>query len=181
MKKQLKVIELFNGLKIKVCNDGTIYTFDHKYIKKDGKLDNRKGRKIKPSLDKYGYYRVTFSKQGDRKSYCVHRLVALAFIPNPENKPTVNHKDGCKTNNFVDIDNLYGETTNLEWATHKEQKRHSIEYNLCQKNVEALQKANTRRAIPVEYKGKKYVSIRNAAKENGVHERVIKRKGKLLM
>lgn len=53
-----------------------------------------------------------------QKHYSVHRLVALAFIPNPENKREVNHKDECKTNNHY---------TNLEWTTPSENVRHSIE------------------------------------------------------
>lgn len=57
-----------------------------------------------------GYLKVVFSKNGIVKKYLVHRLVAQAFIPNPDNLPQVNHKDEDKTNNMVD---------NLEWCTAK--------------------------------------------------------------
>jgi hypothetical protein len=71
----------------------------------------KRGQQI-PAIDSYGYLRTALCKAGSMKSFYVHRLVALAFIPNPNNKPTVNHKDEDKTNNFVN---------NLEWATEYEQ------------------------------------------------------------
>lgn len=64
---------------------------------------------------------VKLSKQGQRTHISVHRLVALSFIPNPEKKPQVNHKDANKGNNHV---------SNLEWATSKENIRHSIDNGL---------------------------------------------------
>ena len=62
-----------------------------------------------------GYLRVPLFKDGKRKWHKVHRLVAQAFIPNPENKPQVNHIDGNKQNNSI---------TNLEWVTDAENKEH---------------------------------------------------------
>ena len=75
----------------------------------------RKKRELKPKVDRYGYEVVTLTVHGYSKCFTVHRLVALAFIPNPCNKPTVNHKDENKRNNAV---------SNLEWATHKENDNH---------------------------------------------------------
>lgn len=63
---------------------------------------------LKQSLTKDGYLRVQLSKGGVRKSFRVHRLVAQAFIPNPDNLPQVNHKDENKLKN---------EAINLEWCT----------------------------------------------------------------
>jgi HNH endonuclease/NUMOD4 motif len=71
--------------------------------------------------DKDGYSRVTIQLMGKRKNYGVHRLVALAFLPNIDNKPTVNHNDANKKNNNV---------SNLEWATHQEQVDHLDDNNL---------------------------------------------------
>ena len=62
------------------------------------------------------YHRVTLSKEGITKRHQVHRLVAIAFIPNPDNKPHVNHIDNDGTHNY---------TTNLEWCTASENMRHS--------------------------------------------------------
>lgn len=68
-----------------------------------------------------GYLIVSLGSGKARKSYSVHRLVANAFIPNPENKRTVNHKDGNKMNN---------EASNLEWNTDKENLNHAIKTGL---------------------------------------------------
>lgn len=82
-------------------------------ITEDGRIwSNKTNRYLKPSKDKDGYYKVILSKNGDQKQFFVHRLVAEAYIENPENKRTVDHIDGDINNNHY---------TNLQWATHHEQ------------------------------------------------------------
>ena len=71
----LRVLELPIGLRIKVSDDGDIYSLPHKMIRSNGRVDNRKGRKIKPATDRYGYHRVTFSHQGKRMSISVHEYI----------------------------------------------------------------------------------------------------------
>ena len=68
-----------------------------------------------------GYYMITIKKDGKYKPQRVHRLIAKEFIPNPYNKPNVNHIDGNKLNNSID---------NLEWCTTMENNRHAIKLGL---------------------------------------------------
>lgn len=70
------------------------------------------------------YIRAAINFRGEKKSECVHRLVAETYIPNPENKPEVNHKDGNKHNNNL---------SNLEWVTKQENSQHACDTGLCPK------------------------------------------------
>jgi hypothetical protein len=75
-----------------------------------------KERILKSGKSIWGYYLVNLHKNGKIKTYSVHRLVGIAFISNPDNKPEINHIDGNKTNNRAD---------NLEWCTHLENIEHA--------------------------------------------------------
>lgn len=74
------------------------------------------GRKLKLQLDKDGYLHVNLCRDGVRKQHTVHRIVAQAFHPNPDNLPQVNHLNGIKTDNRAE---------NLEWADRSRQQLHS--------------------------------------------------------
>ena len=95
----------------------------------------------RPSKSRTGavYYQVALFKNGKRKNFSVHRLVANEFIPNTENKPFINHIDGNPSNNHV---------SNLEWCTPKENTIHAWEMGLC-KNSLHFGKDN-KMSIPVD-------------------------------
>lgn len=91
-----------------------------------GNFKNCKGgfkpkRIIKPITHKQGYLVVRLYADGKQKNHFVHRLIVIAFIPNPLNKKFVNHKDGNKQNNAID---------NLEWCTRSENNIHAYKNNL---------------------------------------------------
>ncbi len=106
----------------------------HYEISNKGRMRNKTNLHIlKPSIDKYGYYKIKYNNDKGVLIYkTIHRLVAEAFIPNPENKPCINHKDGIKTNNNLE---------NLEWVTVKENIIHSFN-NLLNKNTSPVELLN---------------------------------------
>ena len=90
-----------------------IQGYEEKYqISNIGRIKNKiNNRLLRPRVGTYGYYKVNLYKNKKVKTIEIHRLVAEAFIENPESKSEVNHIDGNKLNNNI---------TNLEWVTHKE-------------------------------------------------------------
>lgn len=100
---------------------------------------------MKPLPDMKGYQNVVLCKNGNSYNKIIHRLVAQAFIPNPNNLPEVNHKDGNKANNHVD---------NLEWITHRENVSHGkLMYNKTSKYSGVCFK-NNGWTVSVQYLGK---------------------------
>ena len=123
-------------------------------------LVGRKPRILRARRNKRGYLRVSLHAHSD---YLIHRLVAQAFIPNPDNLPFINHKDECPFNNCVD---------NLEWCTHK----YNINYGTCQERARATQQithpqqcqAATSKKVKCIETGIVYGSIKDAARKTGL-------------
>ncbi len=105
-----------------------IKTNDNYSINEVGEVRNDKTNKIlTPFINKQnGYKYVDLWKNNKCKKYALHRLIAEAFIPNPENKTTVDHKDGNRLNNSLD---------NLRWATYSEQNSRFNTYGIRSEKV----------------------------------------------
>lgn len=116
-----KDIPNYEGL-YQVSNLGRIKSITHFVENKTtyGGIYTVRGKIINPKVDK-GYYRCSLTKNKEKKMVAVHRMVAMAFIPNPENKPFINHINGNTKDNRIE---------NLEWCTQKENVAHAVRTNL---------------------------------------------------
>lgn len=95
---------------------------------------------LTPQIINSGYQKVMLYKNGEYKNALVHRLVAEAFVENPDNKKIVNHKDGDKTNNYAD---------NLEWVTHGENMTHAYKNGLAYSAAKGRFGADSKKSIRV--------------------------------
>lgn len=157
MKEIWKEVPGYDG-KYEVSNLGRVKSFNsHPYT----------GPKIMVnSVMRNGYARVELSKNKSSKTFLVHRLIATVFIPNPDNKRTVNHINGNKLDNRVE---------NLEWATDKENRNHylrKIAGEPYQLKSGRDKKCMYKKVVCIET-GEVFESIASAARFAGVHERLI--------
>ena len=112
MKEEWKDVKGYEGL-YKVSNLGNVYSYHTKKI-------------LKQHSDKYGYRQVVLCFKGKPNCKKVHRLVAIAFIDNPNNKPAIDHINGIKNDNKVN---------NLRWVTNKENSNNPITLEINRKNA----------------------------------------------
>ena len=118
--------EIDDNQRYEVSNYGRVRSKD---MVVNGRLQNChkiKGRILKPHTDKEGYKGVVLCINQKRKTFRLHRLVAAAFIPNPDNKPCVDHIDGDRANNHAD---------NLRWVTAKENCNNPITKSRLNKKI----------------------------------------------
>ena len=120
MQERWKAVQGFESL-YEVSNQGRIKSLKRTFVRSDGKPLTVSERILKGSKDTKGYLQVELKKDGQRIIRFVHRLVAEAFVENPDCKSQVNHKDGNKLNNVAE---------NLEWVTCKENINHAWENDL---------------------------------------------------
>lgn len=104
-----------------ISSHGNIRSLDRHVKHSKGGHRLLKGKEIAKCINSSGYYKVMLNKKGTTKNEYIHRLVAQAFIENPEDKPETNHKDGNKLNNHI---------SNLEWATIQENAQHAHDTGL---------------------------------------------------
>lgn len=131
-------------------------------VLKDGRFKFMKTHK-----NKWGYERVAISGNKQRH-YVLHKLVAIEFVLNPQNKPQVNHIDGDKSNN---------KSSNLEWVTPKENTRHAFKTGLCKSGKDhhlygkkGRNHPTSKTILRIDNKGneKIYNSLLEASKHEGV-------------
>lgn len=139
-----KDIEGYEGL-YQISNQGRV-------MARNGKI-----RAIQINKRRCGYYEVNLYKNNNEKRFKVHRLVAQAFIPNPQGKPQVNHIDGDKSNNRA---------SNLEWVTDKENKAHAWRNGLATAN-------HKKKSIICNETGEVFESVQQCSEKMGLDRRSI--------
>lgn len=125
-------------------------------------------RLLKLKINKAGYPVVHLKRDDKNRWVAAHRLVAEAFIPNPENKPTVNHIDANKLNSNI---------RNLEWSTRSEQMVHAVKYNLLEVRGSPKYTKEMKREMH-DYFVQSGCSIAQLAEKFGVSERTANRVSK---
>ena len=162
--KHLPTAEVWKDIpefpRYQVSNFGRVKSIDWHIKRKDGNDHFRKGTMLKQALDTAGYNQVHLVQNDGVRILLVHRVVALVFLDNPDNKAQVNHKNGIKTDNSLD---------NLEWVTKDENTQHAVKTGLIKRGAQL----NYSRLVINLENGIFYDSITDAANAHGIKGRTL--------
>lgn len=141
-----------------VSNLGRIRSIDREVVDKNGVKRPIYGKIMRHTFNSDGYPAISLCRNGVYKRLKIHRLVALAFIPNPANLPEVSHLDETRTNNRVD---------NLVWSSHKDNCNMPL---IRIRHGQVTSKGQNGRAIPVECEGVIFETGTECAKFYGIKQ-----------
>lgn len=155
-----------------VSNLGNVRSKGREYVDKLGRCRTVLPIKRKIQKLKIGYLAVDLNVNGGKEKKFVHRLIAEAFLPNPENKQTVNHKDGNKLNNDI---------SNLEWVTYSENNKHATDTGLRKSpwiDKFGEEHPNSKPVIQLDKNGNvlnRFTCAREANRKTGINYKYISR------
>lgn len=149
-----KAIPNYEG-SFEVSNYGNFRSLDRFVPSRWGGVRKYPGKPLLVEEMQDGYKRIVLMKDGNKKRFMCHRLVAQVFIENPHNKPYINHIDGNRGNNCVE---------NLEWCTKSENEQHAV--NVLGKTMKGKTKSKPVRCIELE---KDFPSMKKAVEFLGNH------------
>ena len=144
---------------------GNVRSNGKTYVDKLNRTQNRKPKILNTHVANIGYLCVDLKFGDNWKQKHIHRLIAEAFIPNPDNKPTVNHIDGNKLNNNI---------SNLEWNTYSENNKHAVDNGLRKSPWTNITGSKHPQSKPVIQMDKKdniintFVNARQAQEKTGI-------------
>lgn len=169
MKEIWKDVKGYEGI-YRVSNLGKVKSLKRKVNIQSGSQRTVNEKILKNQLYSNGYNFVKLSKDHVSQPYSIHRLVGIAFIPNPQNKPCINHKNGIKTDNRVE---------NLEWVTYSENHKHAFRNGL--KKITEKEKRETSKRFrgsnhPSSKLNEKDIPIIRKMYNNGFSQPVIGKK-----
>lgn len=166
MQEIWKDIEGFEGL-YQVSNLGRVKALKRSFVIGNGGIVKHEENILKERKYKSGYCYVGLYKNGKEKKFKIHRLVAQAFIPNPENKPEIDHVNTVRDDNRVE---------NLRWCTRKENFANPITHERRKINIEILHSLKYKPVLQYSKEGilvARYDSATHAARLNGFSQQNI--------